>query len=248
MSLPSGATTPGDTSVQLKGGNDGTPLKPNTSDFETALDLNGTTGVHYLDKVDLFNLLCVPGETNLVLQYGATLQSLETFCQNHRAFLIVDCKQTDTVSSLNTNGISQLITGDASGYGAIYFPWISAPDPLSQNRIKPFPPCGFIAGIYARIDTNRGVWKAPAGIEAGLTAVSGVGVPMTDKENGLLNVMGINCIRNFNVYGTVVWGARTLLGNNEMGSDWKYVPVRRTGPLSGREPLSGPEVGGLRAQ
>ena len=222
VTLPSGVTTIADAMVQLTGGIDGTPVKPNASDFETALDLSGSTGVRYLDKVDLFNLLCVPGETT-----PSSLQSLETFCQSHRAFLIVDCKQIDTASSLNTNGVSQLINGDASGYGAIYFPWISAPDPLSQNRIKPFPPCGFIAGIYARTDTNRGVWKAPAGIEAGLTAVSGVNVPMTDKENGLLNVQGINCIRNFKVYGTVVWGARTLLGNDEIGSDWKYIPVRR---------------------
>lgn len=75
---------------------------------------------------------------------------------------------------------------------------------------------------------NRGVWKAPAGIEASLTGVSGVTQTLTDMENGVLNLKAINCIRNFSVYGTVVWGARTLQGNQERGSEWKYCPVRRT--------------------
>jgi hypothetical protein len=93
--------------------------------------------------------------------------------------------------------------------------------------LRSFPPSGFVAGIYARTDVTRGVWKAPAGVDASLTGVSGVTVPLTDLENGTLNIRGINCIRNFAVYGTVAWGARTLRGNDEVGSEWKYVPIRR---------------------
>ena len=111
---------------------------------------------------------------------------------------------------------------------AFYFPWVLAPDPLQQNRPAEFPPCGFVAGLYARTDSNRGVWKAPAGTEASLVGVSGLKIVLTDGENGVLNPKGVNCLRSLPVYGTVLWGARTLRGNDEVGSEWKYVPVRRT--------------------
>jgi hypothetical protein len=85
-----------------------------------------------------------------------------------------------------------------------------------------------VAGLYARTDTNRGVWKAPAGVEASLVGVMGVTATLTDQENGVLNKQAINCIRNFPTYGTIIWGGRTLRGNDELGDQWKYVPVRRT--------------------
>jgi phage tail sheath protein FI len=119
------------------------------------------------------------------------------------------------------------ITGADAINAAFYFPWVTAPDPLSQNLPSQFPPSGFVAGIFARTDSTRGVWKAPAGTEASLAGALGVAVPLSDPENGILNPQAINCIRNFSVYGTIIWGARTLQGNDEIGSDWKYVPVRR---------------------
>lgn len=94
--------------------------------------------------------------------------------------------------------------------------------------MRPFPPGGSVAGVYARTDSTRGVWKAPAGTDATLSGVAGVVKAVTDGENGVLNPLAVNCIRKFPVYGTVVWGARTLRGNDEIGSEWKYVPVRRT--------------------
>jgi uncharacterized protein len=84
-----------------------------------------------------------------------------------------------------------------------------------------------VAGLYSATDASRGVWKAPAGIDASLTGESGPSVPLTDLQNGTLNVQGINCIRNFPVYGDVIWGARTLRGNDQLASEWKYVPIRR---------------------
>jgi hypothetical protein len=110
---------------------------------------------------------------------------------------------------------------------AFYFPWILAADPLKQNAIGQFPPCGFVAGMYATTDANRGVWKAPAGTETALVGASGVTVPLNDAQNGILNPVGMNCVRFFSVYGTVIWGARTAQGNDEIGSQWKYVPIRR---------------------
>ena len=71
------------------------------------------------------------------------------------------------------------------------------------------------------------MWKAPAGIDAGLTGESGLQYVLTDLQNGNLNIQAINCLRQFKVYGDVVWGARTLRGNDQAGSQWKYVPIRR---------------------
>src|SRR5262249_34035694 len=110
---------------------------------------------------------------------------------------------------------------------AYYYPWVQAPDPLAKNKPRLFPPSGFVAGVYAATDASRGVWKAPAGIDAGLAGVSGLQYVLTNAENGLLNVQAINCLRQFKVYGDVVWGARTLAGNDQVGSEWKYVSIRR---------------------
>ncbi len=221
-----GATTlPGDTSspADLTGGEDGTVLNPDESDFETALlPTSADSGVYYLDRVNLFNLLCVPGEST-----PATLSSLEGFCRERRAFLIANSAMDDNFSSLQ-NGPDGALSGEDGINAAFYFPWVNAPNPLKENKPEAYPPCGFVAGLYARTDTNRGVWKAPAGTEASLRGVTGVKETLTDGENGVLNPQAVNCIRNFPVYGTILWGARTLRGNDQIGSEWKYVPVRRT--------------------
>lgn len=218
----------------LAGGYDGIVLDP-TQDttsggglFATALDSSpaGTAGVHLLDRVDIFNLLCVPGESESVV-----IGNLQAYCHGKRAFYIVDPPQSAQTANLISSGPAGVdsgnITGQYSMNSAYYFPWIQAPDPLAGNRARLFPPCGFIAGIYAATDASRGVWKAPAGIDASLTGESGLQYVLTDLENGSLNVQAVNCLRQFKIYGDVVWGARTLQGNDQAGSQWKYVPIRR---------------------
>jgi phage tail sheath protein FI len=209
-------------------GVDGTVLEPNQPDFETALDADpsGTVGVHLLDTVPIFNLLCVPGETPASTANPTIITNLQTYCRGRRAFYIVDSPSKVVLSNLMQNGPVGL-TGADSINSALYFPWINAPDPLQQGRATAFPPCGFVAGIYAATDASRGVWKAPAGIDASLSGELGPTVRLTDAQNGTLNVQAINCIRSFPVYGDVVWGARTLNGNDAIGSEWKYVPIRR---------------------
>ena len=108
----------------------------------------------------------------------------------------------------------------------MYYPWIQIADPLNNGKPRLTAPSGAIAGLYARTDSSRGVWKAPAGTDATLSA-QGVSYALTDPENGTLNPLGVNCIRLMPVYGTVAWGARTLKGADEMTSEWKYVPIRR---------------------
>ena len=142
--------------------------------------------------------------------------------------LIVDPPSawTDPSKVLDSNiGIDTLGLRDENA--ALYFPRLKMPDPLKENRLEEFVPCGVVAGIIARTDSQRGVWKAPAGIEATLNGVAELSVKMTDGENGQLNPQGVNCLRVFPVIGRVVWGARTLRGSDQLASEWKYVPVRR---------------------
>ena len=93
--------------------------------------------------------------------------------------------------------------------------------------MEDFAPCGTVAGVFARIDGQRGVWKAPAGLEAGLVGVPALSVLLSDNENGELNQLGVNCLRHRPAAGPVVWGSRTLAGHDLLASEWKYVPVRR---------------------
>ena len=219
-----GAGVPADGETDLAGGVDGDPLQANDADFHTALNAGGSdTGVHLLERIDLFNLLCVPGESDAT-QIGL----LQKFCRDHRAFLIADSAGDATFGSLSPVAALNGLTGNDSINAAIYFPWVSAADPGQENRLRAFPPSGFVAGLFARTDAQRGVWKAPAGTEASLNGASGVTQTLTDNENGTLNIKAVNCIRTFPVFGTIVWGARTLRGNDEIGSEWKYVPIRRT--------------------
>jgi hypothetical protein len=226
--LPAAAPAATAAPVAFSGGADGTVLAPTDQNFELALlsIANQSAGVNLLDRVDIFNLLCTPGETD-----AATISDLQKYCSTKRAFFIVDSPQLATVSGLMQSGPAGTgggsITGEYATNSAYYFPWIQAPDPLAGNRPTLFPPCGFVAGIYATTDADRGVWKAPAGISASFTGNTGLQYVLTDDENGTLNTQAVNCNRQFKVYGDVVWGARTLAGNNQAGSQWKYVPIRR---------------------
>jgi phage tail sheath protein FI len=201
--------------------------------FEIALGLNPQAadfGIHLLDQVGIFNLLCVPGETDAV-----TIQNLQAYCNGQRAFCIVDSPQTATLANFAdfagpfglTSSAPASLTTPYADQAAYYYPWVRAADPLVGNQLRLFPPCGFVAGIYAATDASRGVWKAPAGIDAGLTGVSGLQYDLTDAESDQLNVQAVNCLRQFSEYGNVVWGARTLAGNDQAGSQWMYVNVRR---------------------
>jgi phage tail sheath protein FI len=212
--------TPADTTQDLAGGADGTVLEPGTADFHTALAAVFGVG-SITDRIDLFNLVCVPGETD-----PATIGTLQTRCHERRAFLIADADPTATVASLNA-GAPAALTGSDAPNSAIFFPWVRAPDPLQQGALTDFPPCGFVAGVFARTDATRGVWKAPAGSDASLNGARGLAITMSDAENGQLNPLAINCLRTLPVYGNVVWGSRTLHGQNDRGSEWKYIPVRR---------------------
>ena len=145
-----------------------------------------------------------------------------------------------------TTGVGGQIDKAAGDYGAIYFPWIYAPDPIGQGRNPKIllPPSGFMAGIYARTDNSRGVFKAPAGTEAGVAGALAPYVTVSDVEQDQLNPILVNVIRTVPGSGLVVWGTRTI------GSDasWRYIPGAPHGDLPARQHLQRDSVGRLRAQ
>ena len=178
-----------------------------------------------LDKVPIFNLLVIPGVTD-----EAILAAAARACEARRAFLILDAPVTGAGETDPLKRMSAAMQGSVlprSANAAVYFPWIRITDPLDGATSRLTPPSGSIAGLFARTDSKRGVWKAPAGTEASLTSVSGPACLLSDAQNGVLNPLGVNCIRNFPGAGTVCWGSRTVQGGDSQASEWTYVPVRR---------------------
>jgi len=185
-------------------------------------------GLFALEKVDLFNLLCIPPFSPATDVTTSLLDEAVTYCKKRRAMLLVDPPAHWTNKAIaKQEVIDGPYPGTNSNYAALFFPRLKQPNPLRDNQIEEFVPCGAVAGVFARTDTQRGVWKAPAGQDAGLVGVPQLSVPLTDEENGELNPLGINCLRAFPVIGRVVWGARTLEGADRLASEWKYIPVRR---------------------
>lgn len=185
------------------------------------------TGLFALERVDLFNILCIPRAAALgATDFGAVVAAAEAYAESRRAFMIVDIPATvSTLSQLQT-WISQNDTLRSKNT-AVYWPNPQIPDPLNGFTLRPVGASGTVAGIYAATDAARGVWKAPAGIDAKLGNVQALGAVLTDAENGAINPLGINALRVFPVYGFVGWGARTLQGADVLASEWKYIPVRR---------------------
>jgi phage tail sheath protein FI len=189
------------------------------------------TGLHALDDVDLFNILCIPRAVALDsgppwTNFQAVISAASAYCRQRRAFVAVDIPPIVAgIQAIQTWMAQNSTLRDNNA--AVYFPRILIPDPVNQNRLRNVGSSGTIAGLYAQTDVNRGVWKAPAGTEAVLRNVSQLAYNLTDEENGVLNPLGINSLRSFPIYGNICWGARTLNGADLMASEWKYIPVRR---------------------
>jgi len=196
------------------------------NDFTGPGDETAKQGLYALENTDIFNLLCIPPYLSTGDVDSALIASAGAYVEKRRAMLLVDPPSTWNDKDDAKTGISGV--GTSSKNAAFYFPRLKQPNPLKNNQVESFVPCGAVAGVIARTDTNRGVWKAPAGLEATLVGVPQLSVPLTDPEIGELNPLGINCLKAVPAAGRVVWGARTLQGDDRLASEWKYVPVRRT--------------------
>jgi phage tail sheath protein FI len=239
--------TPGADPLNPGGGVTNTYTQGTAGDAGTAIgdaDIIGSeaskTGMYQLLKTDIFNILVFPplGVTELVtttdgdplLVSNAVLSQALSLCYGRRAMLVVDTPAAwETVQSAVTGIGSFALSGESAKNAALYFPYlrVTDPDTTQLGRKIDMPAAGAVAGVYARTDVQRGVWKAPAGTDASLAGVPELSLKLTDLENGRLNPLGVNCLRSFPIIGRVVWGARTLRGADVLADDWKYVPVRR---------------------
>ncbi len=171
-----------------------------------------------LDQVESLNLLCLPGIAD-----AETIAAAAAYCDRRHAFLIIDAdRNAKTAEQLAAFVQNARLPKTASA--AVYGPWIEIEDAKSPGQFLTVPPSGSVAGLYARIDSSLGVWRAAAGANASLTGAVGVASELADSEVELLSGLGLNCIRQNPKAGIVCWGARTLLSGD---AEYKYVPVRR---------------------
>jgi phage tail sheath protein FI len=185
---------------------DSTPIEER---YHAAFDL--------LDELTDISLIAAPGRgTPEILRFGAQ------YCERRGdCFYIGEMAQSDHTVDDAREFLGSL--NSQSTYAAVYFPWLVV---KHEGKTLTVPPSGAIAGLYARTDRYRGVWKAPAGVEADLHNVIGLSAELNNEEHDLLNPLGVNVIRDLPNIGIVVMGARTV-GTRTAG-EWKYVPVRRT--------------------
>ncbi|HIA03552.1 MAG TPA: phage tail sheath family protein [Myxococcales bacterium] len=168
------------------------------------------TGLKAFEDIEEINVVCAPGQTDPAVQ-----DALLSHCENMRyRFAILDCPET-----IEKGGVDKLPKPRDSKYGAYYFPWVEVYDPVKGNIYQP--PSGYMAGVYARTDGERGVHKAPA--NELVRGALGLKYTITKGEQDILNPKGINCIRDFPNRGIRVWGARTVSSD----ASWRYVNVRR---------------------
>ncbi len=208
----------------LQNGDDGPPVS--NTDLIGNADLK--TGLHALDDVTDVNFVAIPGGSDA----GVISQAVGYCGIRHDCVFIADSPGKTTKDSPITDPshvadfLANKVTTKTS-YGAFYYPWMLVDDPVGsgKNPTRYVPPSGFVAGMYARIDNTRGVWKAPAGTEANVIGPLALEYSTTDSEQDILNPIGVNCIRQFPASGIVIWGARTM--GTLSDPEWRYIPVRR---------------------
>lgn len=184
-------------------------------------------GIYAFEDADNLNLLCIPPITPTTDVTNGVWTAASSYCEQRRAFLLVDPPSSWTTKDLAVAGMATGV-GTTSQNAALFFPRLRQANVLRNSQIETFVPCGAVAGVMARTDSVRGVWKAPAGLGAEVRGVAELSVPLTDAENGELNPLGLNCLRFLPPSGRVIWGSRTLQGDDRLASEWKYLPVRRT--------------------
>lgn len=202
------------------------------ADFIGSGNMARKAGLYALERADLFNLLCIPpylDDGHDLLDAGvhsALLAEAGAYCELRRAMLLVDPPpEWDSVDNA-LEGVAALGTGSRNA--ALFFPRLLQPVAQRGGRLTRLVPCGAVAGIIARTDQQRGVWRAPVGMDTTLIGVPELSVAVSDSDSGMLNPLGINCLRSMPSAGRIVWGARTLHGDDPDDVQGKCLPVRRT--------------------
>jgi phage tail sheath protein FI len=195
-------------------------------------DRTARTGKYLLDGADLINLVCVLGNARDESVPAAVHPDLLAYCEERRAFLIVDPPAEWRSSDLMADPAARIralgLTGPAARSAAVFYPRILAPDPQRGGQVDSFPACGAIAGTMARTDAERGVWKPATDTAAALEGATGLVDDLTDDQVAVLDRAAVNAIRSLPAVRPVLWGARTLRGADDPADPFRYVPVRRT--------------------
>ena len=182
------------------------------------------SGLHALDSVDLFNILCLPCAAELAdADMHAIYTAALNYCTARCAFLIVDIPAAVATPAAMRDWLMHHPTLRQRN-AAVYFPRLVAQSRRQGKRVQSVAASGALAGLYARTDATHGVWKAPAGTEADLHGINSLAYALTDSEIDTLNPAGVNALRSLESGIPVCWGARTLTNNDP---EWKYIPVRR---------------------
>ncbi|HVF59188.1 MAG TPA: phage tail sheath C-terminal domain-containing protein [Thermoanaerobaculia bacterium] len=183
------------------------------------------TGLFALDSVDLVNLLCLPEAADLPLaELRAVYTAAAAYCEERHALLLLDPPGSVCDAAAMR---AWIVENDALRHrnAALYFPRLRPADPPGQGASREVAASGALAGLFARNDVVRAVWKAPAGTGLALRGVEEPAAALSDGESTALASLGVNALRR--LPGSDTWGARTLAGIDTQASDWKYVPVRR---------------------
>jgi hypothetical protein len=184
-------------------------------------------GLSLVSQIPSFNMLLIP-ETILLPDREAAkvFQAGVSLIEKHRAVYFLDPPQQDalrqTVKDLAAWFRAQ--SGIRHPNLILYHPRVQVRSQVASSPTVTIPASGTMAGLFARFDGTRGVWKAPAGTEATLQGVVGLEQLLTSQDINLLTSANINALKQIPSSAYVAWGARTLSSDPE----WKYVPVRRT--------------------
>jgi hypothetical protein len=207
--------------VELKGGNDG--FRPTAAEYEGEADPNTTTktGLKTFEDIEDISIVAAPGSTyGLENGYRSDASTIVNMLISHATRMRYRIAVLDSGDGQSISQVRAMRGKVDSTYAALYYPWVRVLDPVTREEIH-LPPSGFIAGIYARNDTNRAVYKAPANEVVNLAI--GFEQLLNKAQQDVLNPEGINCFRFFEGRGFRVWGARTISSDPE----WKYVNLRR---------------------
>lgn len=211
-----GDVTLHDGNLVLSGGSDGT--QPDASLYEGAVSASDVkTGLKAFEDIEDISIVAAPGLAGLDLTGAkAGILHLQSHVERMRyRVAIVDSRKSQSIGE-----VRQFRAGFDSKHMAFYYPWVKVLDPITRKEIL-LPPSGYVAGIYARNDVDRGVWKAPA--NEVVNGALGFELTLNRGQQEVLNPEGINCFRYFEGRGMRLWGARTMSSDPE----WKYINVRR---------------------
>ena len=206
--------------ILLDGGNDGE--RPGAGDYEgeAFFDRNYSLGLKQFEDLDDISIVAAPGSTWDYAHYSDDADAIQLLLINHAEYMRYRIAVLDSAQGQSIAEVRTMRARLDSKYAALYYPWVTVLDPISTKEID-LPPSGFVAGIYARNDIQRAVYKAPANEVVSLAL--GFETLLNKAQQEVLNPEGINCFRFFEGRGMRLWGARLISSDPE----WKYVNLRR---------------------